>query len=125
MRAGLLLAMTIPTFGACAGGAAGNPAPDWRGPAVHCRHLGDRGLAIELVAPTAGHRFELASVEVRGEHADVVCRHQAPKADFVAQVVTTHRLEVAAAQLGDARSVWIRIASDPDPARLAIATARP
>ncbi|HEX6812744.1 MAG TPA: hypothetical protein VF384_14045, partial [Planctomycetota bacterium] len=63
---------------ACAGGgpAAAALVPDWSGPAVHGRHLGDGGLEVELVAPTAGHAFELRLVESSGERADLHFVHR-------------------------------------------------
>jgi len=117
--------------GACASGPApgpGLPLPDWRGPAVHCRHLGDGGLEVELVAPTAGHRIELVAVQsVEAGGVEVVLRHALPTADFVAQVVTPLCVTVPAERLGAARWVAVRIASAAADAatQLAIATARP
>ncbi len=116
---------------ACAGGPAADgraPLPDWRGPAVHCRHLGDRGLEVELMAPTAGHELELAGVDVVGTCAEVQLVHRLPTADFVAQVLTTQRLVVPAERLADATVVMLWIASptvDQGARRLAITTARP
>ena len=114
---------------ACAGSPAvpaGPIWPDWRGPAVHCRHLGDGGLEVELVAPTAGHAFELGDVACADGRAEVRLRHAAPTADFVAQVITPHRIVVPAERLAEARVVTIWITSDRAPAaQLAIATARP
>lgn len=99
--------------------------PDWRGPIVHCRHLGDGGLAVELTAPTAGHGFRLLRVEPRAGGVDVVFAHTLPTADVVAQVVTPHRLEVPAAQLGEARAVAIHVTGADGATRLALLTARP
>ena len=116
---------------ACAGTPAPQPGmllPDWRGPAVHCRHLGDGGLEVELVAPTAGQRFELLRVQPGDGCVEVVLRHEPAAADrLVAQVVTPLRVTVAPAQLGDAHVVAIRIAppAADSAARLAIVTARP
>jgi hypothetical protein len=64
-------------------------------------------------------------VKAAGERADVHCVYKPPTADLVAQVVTPHRLEVPAARLGDARAVWIWVATGDGAPRLAIATARP
>ncbi len=112
---------------ACAGGPSptGEPLPDWRGPAVHCRHLAGGGLTVELTAPTAGHTFRVVDVRAREQRVDVLCAHSLPAADFVAQVVTPHEIEVPAKQLGDARAVWIWVATGGTEPRLAIATARP
>lgn len=116
---------------ACAGGAPaspGLPLPDWRGPAVNCRHLGDGGFEVELVAPTAGHRLELVAVNaVAGDGVDVVLQHSPATADFVAQVVTPLRVAIPADRLGDA--AWITVHILPFGAdsavQLALAAARP
>jgi hypothetical protein len=120
--------------GVAAAACTGHPAPvandafgwpDWRGPAVHCRHLGDGGLAVELTAPTAGHSFRLLRVEPRGGGVDVVCAHALPTADVVAQVITPHVLEVPAAQLGEARAVAVHVTDADGATRLVLVTARP
>lgn len=120
--------------GVAAAACAGNPAPvandtfgwpDWRGPVVQCRHLGDGGLAVEMLAPTAGHGFKLLRVEPRSGGVDVVCAHALPTADFVAQVITPHVLEVPAAQLGEARAVAVHVTGADGATRLALVTARP
>jgi len=102
------------------------PYPDWNGPAVHARHRGDRGLDVELVAPTGGHTFDLREV-VTGPYAvELRFAHQRPAVDaIVTQAVTTHRVEVPAARLGDARTVTVSVATDGGPLRMALATARP
>lgn len=116
---------------ACAGGApvtSGLPLPDWRGPAVNCRHLGDGGLEVELVAPTAGFRLELLDAQpADGNGVTVVLQVTRPTADFVAQVVTPLRVTVPTDRLGDAAWVAVRIApAGGDSAMpLAVATARP
>jgi len=99
--------------------------PDWRGPVVQCRHLGDGGLAVELIAPTAGHQFALRRVEPRQGGVDVVCVHTPPKADFVAQVITPHTIEVPAARLGAARAVAVYVTQADGGTALALTTARP
>lgn len=99
--------------------------PDWRGPVVQCRHLGDGGLAVELIAPTAGHTFSLLRVEPRPGGVDVVCAHTPPRADFVAQVITPHAIEVPAAQLGAARAVAVYVTQADGGSWLALTTARP
>jgi hypothetical protein len=124
-RAALSLSGLALTGCSCGPSHGDGPLPDWRGPAVHCRHAGDGGLTVELTAPTAGHRFELKDVVARERRVDVVCSHTPPQADFVAQVVTEHRLDVAAERLGDARVVWVWVASGGAEPKLAIATARP
>ena len=58
---------TLAATGLLAACAAGAPEetmtmPDWNGPAVHCRHLHDGSMRVELVAPTAGYRFTLRDV---------------------------------------------------------------
>lgn len=99
--------------------------PDWHGPVVQCRHLGDGGLAVELIAPTAGHTFSLLRVEPRQGGVDVVCAHTLPKADFVAQVVTTHTVEVPAERLGAVRAVAVYVTQADGGRWLALTTARP
>jgi hypothetical protein len=125
MRAVVCLALVA---AACQGSPNQNmlPYPDWNGPAVHARHRGDRGLDVELVAPTGGHTFALGEV-VTGPYAvELRFTHQRPAADaIVTQAITTHRVEVPAARLGDARTVMVSVATDGGPLRLALATARP
>lgn len=99
--------------------------PDWSGPPVHCRHRGDGGLDLELLAPTAGHVFSMRSVDVAEGRADVRLEHREPTADFVAQVVTPLVVHVPAERLGDARAVCVWVARDGGPERLALTTARP
>ncbi|MBL8735466.1 MAG: hypothetical protein JNL12_03495 [Planctomycetes bacterium] len=99
--------------------------PDWRGPVVQCRHLGDGGLAVDLIAPTAGHTFALLRVEPRQGGVDVVCAHTPPKADFVAQVITPHTIEVPAERLGAVRAVAVYVTQVDGGTRLALTTARP
>lgn len=102
--------------------------PTWRGPAVHCRHLGDRGLEVELVAPTAGHAFELVAVRSEGHRAEVDLVHRLPAGDaFVAQVVTSLRVQIGPERLGTAKVVSIRIVPPfADSAiQIALVTARP
>lgn len=101
------------------------PLPNWRGPVVHCRHLGDRGLLVELTAPTAGHKFTLQDIAVRGGRADAEFTWQQPTLAVTAQVVTPHRIEVGADKLGDARAVWVWVTDGSGARRLALATARP
>ena len=131
MRASVFLLCLL--AGACAWGA---PAPvpllpNWSGPAVHARHLGDRGLEVELVAPTAGHSFELRSVETSANRVDLHFAHRTPGKAFVAQVVTPLRVTVDATRLGEARAVFVWIntvdgtESPPRPDQLALALARP
>lgn len=121
-----LVALPLAGLGACAGSAARTePLPDWRGPVVHCRHLGDRGLSVELTAPTAGHSFQLVDVSTNGERADARFTWRGPQADLVAQVVTPHRIDIPAERLGNARAVWIWVANGSAVEQLAIATARP
>jgi hypothetical protein len=122
---------TLLVLPACAGGAAVQPEmmnyPDWRGPAVHGKHLLDRGFEVELVAPTGGHEFELVDVtrSADGRRAEVRCRHKKPVADFVTQVITPHRQTIAAARLGDTSTVSVFVQTGSEPMRLALCTARP
>jgi hypothetical protein len=101
--------------------------PNWSGPAVHAKHLGDRGLEIELVAPTAGHAFELRDVQLAAGRTDLHFVHRTPENTFVAQVVTPLRVTVPPERLGEARAVFVWVASEPPrrPEELAIAVARP
>lgn len=119
-----LLALSAWTAAACAGPAAAAGDPDWRGAPVHLRHLGDGGVEVEFVAPTAGHAFALRDVVRAGARAEVVCEHAPPTADFVAQVVSPLRLVVPAARLGDATAVAVVIAEGGRTA-LALVSARP
>jgi hypothetical protein len=124
MRAVALLALVAT---ACHSSPTPNmlPYPDWNGPAVHARHRGDRGLDVELVAPTGGHTFALGEVVMGPYAAELRFTHQLPKSEIVTQVVTPHRIEVPGARLGDARTVTVWVATDGGPLRLALATARP
>lgn len=114
----------------CAGGpdtADMLPYPDWRGPVVHVRHRGDRGLEVEMTAPSGGHQFVLRDVVLSadGQRADARFSHRTPTAAGVTQALVRHRLEVAPTQLGDARVVCVWVARDDQPAQLAVATSRP
>lgn len=111
---------------ACAGPAEhACPTPDWRGAAVHLRHLGDGAVEVEFVAPTAGHAWTVRDVVRAGAQATVTCVHAGPAADvLVAQVVTPLRVTVPAAQLADAAVVAVRIVDGADD-RLALVAARP
>jgi len=129
IRAALLLAILL---GACAGPAPAIWVPDWSGPAVHARHLGDRGLEVELVAPTGGHSFDLCLVErpAGAVFVDLHFVHHTPGDTFQAQVVTPLRVTVDGTRLGDARAVFVWIATaepgvEPSPEKLAMALARP
>lgn len=127
IRAALLLSTLL---GACAGPVPAVLVPDWSGPAVHGRHLGDRGLEVELVAPTGGHTFDLRRVERSADRVDLHFVHGAPGDGFQAQVVTPLRVTVAATRLGDTHAVFVWIATArpgaaPSPENLAMALARP
>ncbi|HEB51888.1 MAG TPA: hypothetical protein ENI87_01405 [bacterium] len=118
-------AIVLPALlGACACAPTGLPEPDWAGPPVNICHRGHGGLWIELVAPTAGHEFTLGEVRRDGARVDVCMRHRRPSGELVAQVVTPIAVDVPAAQLGDARTVSVWIASDGDPRRLVMTLAR-
>ncbi len=108
----------------CAGPEAAVADPDWRGAPVHVRHLGDRGVEVEFVAPTAGHEFALREVVRRGARADLVFAHAPPTADLVAQVVTPLRVAVAPERLGDAAVVAVVI-REGERSALAVLAARP
>lgn len=110
----------------CAGPAAPpQPTPDWRGAPVHLRHLGDGGIEVEFVAPTAGHALALREVARAGAQATATFVHRAPDpAVLVAQVVTPLRVAVPAGSLGDAAVVAVRIV-DGERDALAILAARP
>lgn len=111
---------------ACAGPADQPPGtPDWRGAPVHLRHLGDGGIEVEYVAPTAGHALALRDVARAGDQATVTFVHTAPDpANFVAQVVTPLRVAVPNGPLGDAVVVAVHIVDGSRDA-LAILAARP
>lgn len=121
MRGGILVAALA---AACAGADGSRRDPDWRGAPVHARHLGDRAIEVEYVAPTAGHAFTLRDVRRDGERAELVFEHVPPTADLVAQVVTPIRVEVAAERLGDAAVVTVVIVEGGRSA-LALIAARP
>ena len=130
IRAALFLAGLF--AGACAGPThdAVPLVPDWSGPAVQARHLGDRGLEVVLVAPTGGHSFELRLVESSAERADLHFVHRKPGPAFQAQVVTPLPVTVDATRLGAARAVFVWIATVeyeamPSREQLAMALARP
>ena len=125
MRAVVCLALVA---AACQGSPNQNmlPYPDWNGPAVHARHRGDRGLDVELVAPTGGHTFALGEVVMGPYAVELRFTHELPPSgSVVTQAITTHRVEVPAARLGDARTVTVWIATAGGPLRMALATARP
>jgi hypothetical protein len=117
------------SLGACVSTTAPtHMEPNWRGPAVHCRHLGDRGLELELQAPTAGHAFELVAVRADGERATVDCVHRLPPPDvLVAQVMTPLRVQIGPGRLGAATVVAVRVLPPGGAAQsqLALVTARP
>jgi hypothetical protein len=123
-RRKLVVGLSGLALSACAGSPAEPSQPDWQGPPVACRELGDRGLAIELTAPTGGHQFALVDVVASGETADVNLVHRRPTADFVTQVVTAHRVDVASQQLGLATQVRVWISSDGGPRQLAATLGR-
>lgn len=125
MRAVVLLALAAT---ACNSSPTPNmlPYPDWNGPAVHARHRGDRGLDVELVAPTGGHSFALGEVVMGPYAVELRFQHALPPAgSLVTQVITPHRIEVPASRLGDARTVTVWVATAGGPQRMALATARP
>tara|TARA_R110002096_G_scaffold31773_5_gene92849 strand:- start:1067 stop:1450 length:384 start_codon:yes stop_codon:yes gene_type:complete len=127
MRAVLLLPMLL-SF-ACASGSEDSTipmtTPNWIGPAVSVRHEEDRSLHIEMMAPTAGHALSLLEVKRTGNRADVQLQHDLPTGDLVAQVLTPLPVDLAANQLEGATTVFVWVLSDGNPARLALATARP
>ncbi|MEO6595668.1 MAG: hypothetical protein ABIP94_13020 [Planctomycetota bacterium] len=107
---------------ACACGAKTmETLPDWSGPPLQVKSLADGGLELELMAPTAGHTFELGHVEIVGERASVQLVHGTPGAAFVAQVLTPLRVTVPAGRLAAARRVSVHVATrngageDPHP----------
>lgn len=85
------------------------PLPDWSGPPLRVHSLADGSLELELMAPTAGHAFELGHVQVVADRAAVHLVHRTPGEAIVAQVLTPLRVEVPAERLAPARqvSVWI------------------
>ena len=127
MRRAALLTLVLAGVGCST--TSSNPAmlphPDWNGPAVHVRHRADRGLDIELVAPTGGHQFLLQEVVMGPYHVELRCSHRKPTADVVTQVITTHKVEVPAERLGNARVITVTVATDGGPVQLALASARP
>lgn len=83
--------------------------PDWSGPPLQITSGTDRSLSLELLAPTAGHAFELRSVVLAGGTADVQLVHRTPGDAIVAQVITPLPLTVAAEQLAGCTRVrgWV------------------
>lgn len=98
---------------ACASEPAVNhhPLPDWSGPPLQVIARADRGVDVELQAPTGGHRFELQRIDRAGDTVDLRLLHRTPGDAFVTQVITPLRVEVPAAELAGARWVRIRIAT--------------
>lgn len=87
------------------------PLPDWSGPPLQVIARADRGIDVELQAPTGGHRFELVRVDRAGDAADVHFLHRTPGDAFVTQVITPLRVGVPAGELGGVRRVRILIAT--------------
>lgn len=126
----------------CAACACGSPTtmpeakpeakPDWSGPPLQVTSLADRGLRLELLAPTSGHMFDLRAVVQAADGADVQLVHRTPGDAIVAQVITPLSIEVPAERLAEARRVrvWITTlrgkddSSEPPPA-LAFVLTRP
>lgn len=83
--------------------------PNWSGPSLEVKSLANRGLELELMAPTAGHSFEVRAVEVKGTVATVHMLHRTPGDAIVAQVLTPLRVTIPAERFGGARriEVWI------------------
>ena len=98
---------------ACVGGGAAprEPGPEWAGPPVQVKSRADRGLEVELIAPTLGHAFELRAVESGADVADVRLVHRTPGDAVVAQVVTPLRVTVPAEILARAARVRVWIAT--------------
>ena len=97
--------------------AQSEPLPEWSGPPLQVTSRADRGLDLELTAPTAGHAFELRSIDaVGGGVACVLLLHRTPGDAFVAQVLTPLRVRIDADRLGAARRIEIRIATAHGPA---------
>jgi len=107
------------------------PLPDWSGPPLQITSRGDRGLELEMTAPTAGHSLEVRTVEQGPNGAAVHLLHRTPGDAFVAQVLTKLPVRIDAERLARARrvSVWIATAAGPSGApadeRLAFVVARP
>lgn len=116
-------------LGACCSNTAmtaNEPLPDWRGPAVHCRFLGDRSMQVELTAPTGGHSFTLTDVIVRDGRADAEFAWRKPAPDLlVTQAITPLQVDVGNDRLLEATAVWVWITDSDGARRLAVASARP
>lgn len=118
---------------ACANSKLADARPDWNGPPLAVTNRADGGLQLELLAPTAGHTFELRDVVRDGAGtADVQLLHRTPGDAFVAQVVTPLPLGVPAERLAGCHRVrlWIDTRQGTDderaaPARLAFVLLRP
>lgn len=125
MRCVLLLPMLLSFACASGGEDLTMNTPNWNGPAVSASHKDDGSLHIEMMAPTAGHSFSLLDVERSGSRADVRMQHRKPTGDFVAQVLTPLPVELAASELDGMKSVFVWVVHEDEPAKLALATARP
>lgn len=107
------------------------PVPDWSGPPLQVKSLANRGIEVEITAPTAGHTFELRSVQKEPGGASVHLLHRTSGDAIVAQVLTPLRVAVSGDLLADARraTIWIAtadgVAGKPGAERLAFVIARP
>ncbi len=93
-----------------------DPLPNWSGPPLEVKSLANRGLELELMAPTAGHTFEVCAVDTRGAVAEVHLLHRTPGDAFVAQVLTPLRVTIPAERFGGARRVQVWIGTLHGPA---------
>lgn len=93
--------------------------PAWSGPPLAVTSRADRGLQVELQAPTLGHVFELRAVVQGGDTADVELVHRTAGDSFQAQVVTPLAVVVPAERLGDCKRVrvWVTTLHGADDAR--------
>ncbi|MBL8729948.1 MAG: hypothetical protein JNM25_16105 [Planctomycetes bacterium] len=119
MRRSSIAAMLLAAACACGDPVMREPQPDWSGPPLAVTSRADRGLQLELLAPTAGHSFELRAVVQADGTADVQTVHRTPGAAFTAQVITPLPLLVPPDRLADCRRirVWVTTLHGADDVR--------
>lgn len=120
-RAALAILAALPS---CASGAPTMPLPTWSGHVVSAKPSAG-GLRVEMTVPTAGHQLALEEVVVDGALAEVHLRYAPPTGELVAQVVTTLGVDVAGAELGQARAVAVLVKAGQAAPQLAVALALP
>lgn len=111
MRRASIAAMLLAAACACGDPAMRARQPDWSGPPLAVTSRADRGVQLELLAPTAGHAFELRAVVAADGIADVHTVHRTPGEAFTAQVITPLPLVVPPDRLAGCRCIRIWIST--------------